>query len=200
MGGYFLADAHKEEIGPLPHRPQTTDTVEAHPVPSLNHPPAGDHRTSRRRRGRVATGTAGRRSRAGRCAASGPPGSQRSSWETATNPGPEGVLRVVRVLRSVRCSTRGRLAAIPLKEGCLAGRAANLLVLTPALTPAQIWMPRWEGMRVGSRSTKAIQCHGPSGTRTQDLGIKRLLAGISACAVWCRCVRPERHPEQSAVV
>ena len=42
--------------------------------------------------------------------------------------------------------------------------------------------------------------HGPSGTRTQDLGIKRLLTGMSDCVVWCRCVRPERHPEVSAVV
>ena len=41
---------------------------------------------------------------------------------------------------------------------------------------------------------------GPSGTRTQDLGIKRLLTGVSDCGVSCRCVRPERHPGRSAWV
>ena len=41
---------------------------------------------------------------------------------------------------------------------------------------------------------------GPSGTRTRGLRIDRLLTGMPTCAVRCRCVRPGRHPESSAVV
>ncbi len=85
---------------------------------------------------------------------------------------PDGVLRVVRVFRSAWCSRRGDLQRFRSRSALSRWRAANLLVLTPALTPTQIWMPRWEAMRADSRSTKAIPCHGPSGTRTQDLGIK----------------------------